>query len=55
MGKTPDQVPEDKLELYRNLIDTQPDIELRGGLKLPGTPRDTGRAHSPSRSNSPDA
>ena len=37
MGKTPDQVPEDKLELYKKLIDTQPDIELQGGLKLPHT------------------
>lgn len=37
MGKTPDQVPEDKLELYQNLVDTQPDIELKGGLKLPHT------------------
>jgi hypothetical protein len=37
MGKTPDQVPEDKLELYRRLIDTQPDIELKGGMKLPHT------------------
>lgn len=34
MGKTPDQVPEDKLELYKKLIDAQPDIELKGGLKL---------------------
>ncbi len=37
MGKTPDQVPEDKLELYKKAIDTQPDIELKGGLKLPYT------------------
>lgn len=37
MGKTPNQVPEDKLELYKTLIDTQPDIELKGGLKLPHT------------------
>jgi hypothetical protein len=37
VGKSPDQVPEDKLELYRRLIDTQPDIELKGGTKLPHT------------------
>ena len=37
MGKTPDQVPEDKLELYRKLIDTHPEIELQGGMKLPHT------------------
>ena len=37
MSKTPDQVPEDKLELYRQLIDTHPDIELKGGMKLPHT------------------
>ena len=37
MAKKSDQVPEDKLELYRRLIDTQPDIELKGGMKLPHT------------------
>jgi hypothetical protein len=37
MGKKPDQVPEDKLELYRKLIDTQPEIELQGAMKLPHT------------------
>lgn len=37
MGKSPDQVPEDKLELYRKLIDTQPEIELLGAMKLPYT------------------
>lgn len=31
------QVPEDKLALYRQLIDTHPDIELKGGKKLPYT------------------
>ncbi|MDE2859133.1 MAG: hypothetical protein OXN94_14915 [Chloroflexota bacterium] len=35
-GKT-DQVPEDKLELYKRLIDAYPEIELKGGLKLPYT------------------
>jgi len=35
-GKT-DQVPEDKLELYKRLIDAHPEIELKGGLKLPYT------------------
>jgi hypothetical protein len=33
----PDQVPQDKLDLYRKLIDTHPDIELKGGKKLPYT------------------
>ena len=37
MAKTPDQVPEDKLELYRRLIATHPEIELKGGKKLPYT------------------
>lgn len=37
VAKTPDQVPEGKLELYRKLIDTHPEIELRGGMKLPHT------------------
>jgi hypothetical protein len=32
-----DQVPEDKLELYRNLIESHPEIELKGGKKLPYT------------------
>ena len=30
-------VPEDKLTLYKQLIDAHPDIELRGGVKLPYT------------------
>jgi len=37
MDRTPDQVPEDKLDLYRKLIDTHPEIELQGGMKLPHT------------------
>ena len=37
MAKTPDKVPEDKLKLYQKVIDTQADIELKGGLKLPHT------------------
>ena len=30
-------VPADKLELYKQLIDAHPEIELRGGVKLPYT------------------
>lgn len=37
MAKTPDEVPQEKLDLYRKLIDTHPDIELKGGQKLPYT------------------
>lgn len=37
MAKAPDRVPEDKLDLYKRVIDTQADIELKGGLKLPHT------------------
>lgn len=37
MSKTPNQVPQDKLELYRKLIDTHPEIDLKGGAKLPYT------------------
>ena len=37
MGKTPDQVPQAALDLYIALINTHPDIELKGGKKLPYT------------------
>jgi len=37
MSKTTDQVPQDRLDLYKKLIDTHPDIELKGGVKLPYT------------------
>ncbi len=37
MAAKPDRVPEDKLELYKALIATHPDIELKGGVKLPYT------------------
>ncbi len=37
MSKHSSQVPADKLALYRQLIDAHPEIELRGGLKLPYT------------------
>lgn len=37
MPPTPDTVPEWLVELYRAAIDTQPDIELKGGQKLPHT------------------
>lgn len=37
MAKKPDRVPEDKLELYREAIATQPNLELKGALKLPHT------------------
>ena len=37
MSKQSDQVPADKLVLYRKLLDAHPEIELKGGLKLPYT------------------
>ena len=37
MSKTPDQVPQAALDLYAALINTHPDIELKGGKKLPYT------------------
>lgn len=37
MSKQNDQVPADKLALYKDLIDAHPEIELKGGLKLPYT------------------
>jgi TfoX/Sxy family transcriptional regulator of competence genes len=37
MSKTPDQVPQEKLDLYCQLIDMHPDIERKGGVKLPYT------------------
>lgn len=37
MSKPSNEVPEDKLELYKQLIDSHPDIELKGGKKLPYT------------------
>jgi hypothetical protein len=37
VAKTPDRVPQDRFELYETLIATQPDIELKGGMKLPHT------------------
>ncbi|MEQ8677283.1 MAG: hypothetical protein RLP44_02290 [Aggregatilineales bacterium] len=37
MATTQDEVPQDKLDLYRKLIDTHPEIELKGGQKLPYT------------------
>ena len=37
MSKHGDQVPADKLALYKQLIDAHPEIELKGGLKLPYT------------------
>ena len=32
-----DTVPQDKLDLYIKLIDTHPEVELKGGAKLPYT------------------
>ena len=32
-----DEVPHELIELYRAAIDTQPDIDLKGGKKLPHT------------------
>ncbi|MDE2637193.1 MAG: hypothetical protein OXI30_12590 [Chloroflexota bacterium] len=37
MSKNYGQVPQDKLELYEQLLDLHPEIELKGGLKLPHT------------------
>lgn len=37
MSDKADQVPADKLELYKRLIDSHPEIELKGGMKLPYT------------------
>lgn len=37
MSKQYSQVPADKLALYKKLIDAHPEIELKGGLKLPYT------------------
>ena len=37
MSKQYGQVPADKLALYKQLIDAHPEIELKGGLKLPYT------------------
>lgn len=37
MSKESGQVPADKLALYKQLLDAHPEIELRGGLKLPYT------------------
>lgn len=34
MSKTPEQIPPEKLALYSQLIDTHPEIELKGGKKL---------------------
>lgn len=37
MSKNSDQVSEERLELYKKLLDTHPEIELKGGMKLPYT------------------
>ncbi len=37
MPAKPDEVPSELIELYRAAIETQPDIELKGGKKLPHT------------------
>lgn len=37
MSKAADQVPEDKLELYKQIIANHPEMELKGGQKLPYT------------------
>ncbi len=37
MSDKADQVPPDKLKLYKRLIDAHPEIELKGGMKLPYT------------------
>ncbi len=37
MSNPSDHVPPEKLELYRKLISTHPDLEVQGGTKLPYT------------------
>lgn len=37
MSKNSGQAPPDKLELYKQLLDAHPEIDLKGGLKLPYT------------------
>ena len=37
MSKNSGQAPPDKLELYKQLLGLHPEIELKGGLKLPYT------------------
>ena len=37
MPTEPDEVPDNVIALYRAAIDTQPDVELLGGRKLPYT------------------
>lgn len=37
MSNNSGQVPQDKLERYKQLLDLHPEIELKGGLKLPYT------------------
>ena len=37
MSNTNNEVPADKLELYKQLLDTHPEVELKGGKKLPYT------------------
>ena len=37
MSKSSDTVPPEKLALFAQLIDTHPEIELKGGQKLPYT------------------
>ncbi len=37
MAKTPDRVPEDQLDLYKQAIATQTAFALKGGVKLPHT------------------
>lgn len=37
MSKNSGQVPPDKLERYKQLLDLHPEIDLKGGLKLPYT------------------
>ena len=37
MSKSQNQVPDDKLNLYQQLIASHPEIELKGGKKLPYT------------------
>ncbi len=37
MSQAPDEVPLEIINLYKQLIDTHPEVELKGGKKLPYT------------------
>lgn len=37
MSKVYDEVPQEIIDLYKRLIDTHPEVEVKGGKKLPNT------------------